>query len=338
MKKSAVLPLLIILAFILAGLELMLGSADIPAGVIPGILFSGENENDAWNLIILESRLPRLLAAISAGILLSVSGLQMQTLFRNPLAGPHILGVSAGASLGVAIVIIGLEVFSIQSAISTDAVTIFASFAGAMAILILLFLVSLRVGDVLTVLVFGVLLSAICLAAVGILQYFSPESQLRAFLIWTLGSFDGVEMREARVMIIAALPLLLLALTQLKPLNLLLAGEEQAASLGLHVKRSRLIIMTSAGAMTAIVTAYCGPIGFVGVVVPHFARLLCRTFDHRILFFVVILTGMNVMMLADLLAHMPGSDYILPLSSVTSLIGIPFLFWILMKKKTITAV
>lgn len=330
---------LIFLAIILFSLELFLGSVRIPFDEISGILLTGESQNEGWKLIVLDSRLPRAIAALLCGAFLSVSGLLMQTLFRNPLAGPHILGISAGASLGVALVVMSFHsVVAATAWISGDILIVLSAFVGAFIVLLILFMISLRIKEVLTVLVFGILISAICLAMVGILQYLSPESQLKSFLVWTLGSFDGVDRREAMIMLVLGIPFLLLIIALLKPLNLLLMGEEYAVSLGLNLKRSRLLIMFAAGGLTALITAYCGPIGFIGVVVPHFSRMILKTYDQRQLFLASIFIGINVVLLADLISHVPGSHMILPVNSVTSLIGIPFLFWILLRRKKIISI
>jgi len=338
MRERSLYILFILIGVTLFGLELIFGSVRIPLNDVLNILFSNSQENESWTIIVRETRLPRAIAALVAGAFLSLSGLFMQTLFRNPLAGPHILGVSAGSSLGVAIVVLGIEGVAISVGMATDLFVMMASFIGAMAVLAILFIISLRVKDVLTVLIFGVLLGAISMAFVGVLQYLSSDSQLKAFLIWTLGSFDGVEISEARIMLLSGIPLLLLTLMLLKSMNLMLIGEEYALSLGMNVKRTRLLIMMLAGSMTAIITSYCGPIGFVGVVVPHFSRLIFKTFDHRKLVIASVLIGINLMLFADLISHLPGSEHILPINSITSLIGIPFIFWILLRKKTITAI
>lgn len=337
MRNILLYAFFIVASLILFSLELFIGSVSIPPGSVFDILTGNYTENVSWNVIVLETRLPRAIAALVAGIFLSLSGLLMQTLFRNPLAGPHILGVSSGSSLGVAIVIMGFEIFSIHPGIMTNFIVVAAAFAGAFVILAILFFISMVVSDILTVLIFGVLLSAISLALVGILQYLSPEGMLKAFLVWTLGSFDAVEYSESMILLASLVPMIIFLLFLFKPLNLLLVGDDEAMSLGLRPMKSRLLIMLVAGMMTALVTAYCGPIGFVGVVVPHFARLIFKTFDHRKLSITSMLIGVNVMLFSDLLAHLPGSDHILPVNSITSLIGIPFIFWMLLKRKNITA-
>ncbi|HAW52581.1 MAG TPA: iron ABC transporter [Flavobacteriales bacterium] len=326
-------------ACVMFALEISFGSVRIPFDNIIDILSGVETEENAWKVIILQSRLPRALAALIAGACLSISGLLMQTLFRNPLAGPHILGVSAGSSLGVAITVLGLSLFGFSNiATNNESIIVTASFIGGLAVLFILFFISLRIKDILTVLIVGILLSAISMAIVGILQYLSPDQQVKAFLIWTLGSFDGVDMNELRVMLLLGFTLIASGIFLLKPLNLLLLGEEYARSMGLNLKRNRLIVLMTAGGLTAIVTAFCGPIGFVGVVVPHFSRMIFKTFDHRHLWLSSVLIGMNVMLFADLISHLPGNAQILPVNSITALIGIPFIFWMLLKKKIVNQV
>jgi len=339
MKVKFMYILLVITAIILFGLELSIGSVNIPMNNIFGILFGKGDVNESWRLIVIESRLPRALAATLAGACLSVGGLIMQTLFRNPLAGPHILGISAGASLGVAVVVLGFEILGIAAFLNNfKFILVVSAFFGATLVLLILFSISVRIKDLLTVLIFGILIGSISLAIVGILQYLGSEQQLKSFLIWTLGSFDGVDLNSAKLITVLGILTISLTIFLIKPLNLLLTGEEYAQSLGLNVKKARLKIMLLAGCLTAIITAFCGPIGFVGVVVPHFSRLLFKTFDHKQLFMATILTGINIMLIADLVAHLPGSAMILPINSITSLIGIPFIFWMLLRKKMITAV
>ena len=339
MKHILVYVTLFLTACVMLGLEISFGSVQIPFNKVIDTLIGVEIEETSWKLIILQSRLPRALAALSAGAFLSVSGLLMQTLFRNPLAGPHILGVSAGSSLGVAIVVLGFSLFGFTHVATNSAIVIvLASFVGGLAVLFLLFFISLRIKDMLTVLIVGILLSAVSMAVVGILQYLSPDQQVKAFLIWTLGSFDGVDMGEAQLMLLVGFALISALVFLLKPLNLLLVGEEYARSMGLDLKKNRLMIMMIAGGLTALVTAFCGPIGFIGVVVPHFSRMIFKTFDHRHLWLSSVLIGINVMLFADLVSHLPGSAQILPVNSITALIGIPFIFWMLIKKKIVNQV
>lgn len=317
-------------------MELLIGSVSIPAGEVLAILTGNGSINRSWEIIILDSRLPRALTAVVAGAGLSVSGLFMQTLFRNPLAGPHILGISAGSSLGVAIAL--MTAGGLFSAFLSNVIIVFAAFLGAMMVLSILFLVSLKYKDVLTVLIFGILIGAISLAIVSILQYLSSADQLKAFLIWTLGSFDGIAMDEALFLSLISFPIILFSISFIKPLNAMLAGEEYARLFGVNVIRKRMGIMVLAGGLTALATAFCGPIGFVGVVVPHFCRMLLRTYDHFRLIPASVLVGVNLMLFSDLMAHLPLSNAILPINSITSLIGIPFIFWMLWKGKNIVRI
>ena len=327
---------LFLLTMLLLIAELSFGSADIPLSEIWQILKGNQGQNPSWEIIVLQSRMPRALAAMAAGASLSISGLMMQTLFRNPLAGPHILGVSSGAGLGVALYIMGFGALGVSVEMGIGKyMLLMASMLGGMVVLAILFTVSLRVRDMLTVLIVGILMSSAAMALVGILQYLSPEDQVKSFVIWTLGSFDGVSLDDARVFLPISGLLLLSLVFLLKALNLLLAGEEYALSMGLNVRSARLQIMMLAGALTAIVTAYCGPIGFIGVIVPHFSRMALGSNDHKVLWISTMLMGVNLLLFADLLSHLPGSARILPVNSITSLIGIPFIFWMLLRKKVI---
>jgi iron complex transport system permease protein len=319
-------------------LELSFGSVSIPFSEVFHILLSGSHENESWKVIVLNSRWPRAIAALLAGALLSVSGLLLQGMFRNPLAGPHILGVSSGASLGVAITVFGAQLLGLKFLTSMNSVIVIASFAGSLLVILALFLLSLRIKDVLTLLIFGILISGISMAIVGILQYMSDATQLKAFVIWTLGSMDGVSRSQAQLMAVLGLPVLLLIIPLLRNLNLMLSGSYYAQSMGVNVKRNNLYIMLIAGWLTAVITAFCGPIGFVGVIVPHLARLLMKTSDHRFLFPGSVLIGVSIMLLSDFVSHLPGSQHLLPINSITSLIGIPFIFWLLWNRRLISRI
>ena len=314
-------------------LDLFLGSVSIKSADIFDAIFGGSDAT--VNTIITKFRLPKALTALLAGISLSVSGLQMQTLFRNPMAGPYVLGISSGASLGVAFVILGFS-----SSLSPESLTgignwviVTASWAGAGIVMVLILYISSRVKDIMTVLIIGIMLSGGITAAVSIMQYFSSETMLKSYIIWTMGSLGNLTAPQLSVMAVSVSFGILLSLFSVKMLNALLLGENYAQSIGLNIKLARIIIFSSTSILAGSVTAFCGPIGFIGIAVPHIARLFFRTSDHTILIPATILTGGAVMLLSDIISQMPGSDNVLPVNSITSLVGIPIVIWVILRRK-----
>jgi iron complex transport system permease protein len=316
--------------------NLFFGSVFIPFSEIVEVI-SGESTNIAWNTIVNQSRLPRIITAILCGAAISISGFQMQVLFRNPLAGPYILGISSGASLGVSLLVLsGGWLFGATIQIYDWSIALAATL-GALFILLLVFAISVRVKDIMTVLIVGIMLGSLTTAIIGVLQYFSASDQLKSFIVWTLGSLDGVSYSEIGVLFIAVLFGLGLALTQIKPLNVLLMGESYAKSMGVRLLKSRLIIILSAGLLAGSVTAFCGPIGFIGIVVPHLCRVWFQTSNAKILFPSIILLGVNTLLFSDCIAHLPFSDLVLPINSITAILGIPIIFWMVLGRKKISS-
>lgn len=318
---------------ILFVLNISVGSVDI-SFLDLWLSLKGEAVKPSHDLILFKSRFPKALTALICGASLSVSGLLMQSLFRNPLAGPYILGISSGAGLGVALVVMGAGVLGLSLATS---VTIpLAAVLGSLLVLLILFLVSLRLKDVMTLLILGIMLGSIATAIVGIIQYFTTDFQLKSFLIWTLGSIEGLAYKELLILSMINGIALLGAFLLNKPLNAFLLGEDYAKSLGISIKSSRLLIILISGILAGLITAYCGPIGFVGIIVPHLCRLLFKSSNHRILIPASILMGAEILLLSDLLAQLPGNGIKLPINSVTSIIGIPIILWIIFKKRSIS--
>jgi iron complex transport system permease protein len=314
-------------------LDVFFGTVSIRASEVFKALF--ENSPGVNSTIIFEFRIPKAITALIVGMALSLSGLLMQTVFRNPMAGPDVLGISSGASLGVAIVILGFH-----TSISVDSlrglgnwILIAASWIGAGAVMILIMSLSARVRDIMTILIIGIMLSSGLLAIVTIMQYFSAESMLKAYIIWTMGSLGNLTANQLHVLIICVVAGILLSLLSAKMLNALSLGENYASSIGLNVKLSRAIIFASTSILAGSVTAFCGPIGFIGIAVPHITRILLRTSDHKILIPGTILTGATVMLISDIISQMPGSDTVLPVNSVTSLIGIPVVIWVILRNR-----
>jgi iron complex transport system permease protein len=313
--------------------NLALGSVAIPLPDVVSILLGGTASKPAWQDIVLQFRLPRAITAATAGTALAVSGLQLQALFRNPLAGPSVLGINAGASLGVALVVLTGNALGLTFAATASHISlVVAASLGAGATLGIVLLVGNRVRSSLALLIFGLMFGYTASALVTILLHFSPINQTLAYLSWTFGSFAGVTWAQMPVF----LPLvglgLGLAFLCCNPLNVLLLGEEQALSLGLSLPLIRTCLIISASLLAGAVTAFCGPIGFLGVAVPHLGRSLFKTLDHRILVPASLLLGMVLALLADMIAQLPGTQTVLPLNAVTALIGAPILIWLMLKQ------
>lgn len=321
-----------ILVFTFA-LSLTLGSVRIPLDNVARILLGGTPDRQTWTDIIFKFRLPKALTATLAGAALAVSGLQMQTLFRNPLADPFILGVSSGASLGVALIVLstgatGLLLVGGLGLFGELGLAAAASLGAALALALVL-VISRRIPSTLTLLVIGVMLGYLTSAMVSLLVYFSSPERVQAFAIWSAGSFGGITWSQMRAFAPVVGLGLLMAGVLPKTLNALLLGETYAHTLGLNVRQARFGIITSASLLAGTVTAFCGPIGFIGVAVPHLCRALFNTADHHILVPASILVGAILALLADIIAQMPGGQTVLPLNVITSLFGVPIILWII---------
>lgn len=329
---------LAVLTVLLFTVDLAVGAVAIPLRDVWAALFKGGVASDAAGvpdgtvLIVRRIRLIKAAVALLAGMALSVSGLQMQTLFRNPLAGPYVLGISSGASLGVALFILGAPVLGLtaHAAVATLGLA-GAAWIGAALLLALVALVSRRVKDIMVILILGMMLSSGIGAVVQILQYLSHESALKSFVIWTMGSLGDVTVPQLGLLIPAVLLGLGLAVAAVKPLNLLLLGEDYARTMGLNVRRSRRLIFLSTVFLAGTVTAFCGPIGFIGLAVPHVARMLFREADHRILIPGAALCGAVVLLLCDIISK----GLTLPINSITALLGIPMVIWVVIRHKNI---
>jgi iron complex transport system permease protein len=322
------------LFLLLAGaffMVLLTGNIRIPCAEIIRILFTGNSAAEEWITIVREFRLPKAVTGLLAGMALSVSGLQMQTVFRNPLAGPFVLGISAGASMGVAIVMMGLSGVAAATGVVGNWMIVAAAFTGASSVLFLIFSVSLRIKDVMTILILGIMFGSITSSVINVLQFFSNENLLKTFTVWTMGSLNAVTSSQLGVLAPCVLAGLLVSLLSLKSLNALLLGENYARSLGVNVLASRLLIFFSTGILAGSVTAFCGPIGFIGIAVPHICRMLFHTADQRILFAGCILAGAIIMLVSDLISMLPAGGVVLPINSVTAFIGIPVIVWIIVR-------
>ena len=316
--------------------NLLLGTVRIPIAEILTILTGGEADEVATN-IVLQSRLPQALTAIVAGAGLAVSGLQMQTVFRNPLAGPSVLGISNGSALGVAFVVLlsgrlGGVALSRLGYLGEAAMSV-AAIVGALAVMLLILWVSGRVKGNVTLLIIGVMIGYLANAIIGVLKYLSPEEDVKSFVVWGLGSFSRVSGDEMLLFVCLMCVLLPLACLLVKPMNLMLLGERYAANLGLNIRRARMLVIISSGVLVAIVTAYCGPIMFIGLAVPHLARAVFRTSDHRVLMPATALSGAVLALLCNFVARMPGFEGALPVNSVTALVGAPVIAAVLFGRR-----
>ncbi len=335
--------ILLVAILVLTVVNLLIGSVKIPLEDVCRIL-TGDDSNEIWTNIIFSSRLPQALTAIMAGAGLAVSGLQMQTVFRNPLAGPSVLGISPsvlgisnGSALGVAFVVllsgrIGGVALSRLGYLGDAAMSV-AAIVGALGVLILIVWISNRVKGNVTLLIIGVMIGYLANAIIGVLKFLSPEEDVKAFVVWGLGSFSRVSGDEMVLFVVLMTVLLPLTMLLVKTMNLLLLGDRYAANLGLNIRRSRLLVILSSGVLVAIVTAYCGPIMFIGLAVPHLARALFRSSDHRVLMPATALCGAALALFCNLIARMPGFEGVLPVNSVTALVGAPVIAAVLFRKR-----
>lgn len=320
-----------------AFLNLTIGSVEIPLSEVFNILLGRESDSVVWSNIVLHTRLPQTLTAIACGAGLSVAGLEMQTVFHNPLAGPSVLGISSAASLGVAFVVllngtIGGGIMTQFGFFGNTALTL-AAMMGAMGVMSIIVFLSQRVRNNVTLLIVGVLIGYISSAIIGVLKFFSSEEDIRAYVIWGLGSFARVTGGQVYVFVGLMAVVLPFTFLLVKPLNMLLLGERYAVNLGLNLRRARLFIILSASVLIAIVTAYCGPIMFLGLAVPHICRGLFHTSDHRVLLPASLFAGASLALVCNLVARLPGFEGALPINSVTSLIGAPVALYVLLRKK-----
>lgn len=306
--------------------DLAVGSVRVPLGEVWDALAGGEG---ATAKMIRNIRLVKALTALLAGAALAVSGLQMQTVFRNPLAGPYILGISSGASLGVALFILG---GATAVPFLSDMGIAGAAWVGSAAILAVIAVVSRRIKDIMVILILGMMFSSGVSAVVQILQYLSREEALKTFVVWTMGSLGDVTWQQLWMLAAAVAAGMLLAVVSIKSLNLLLLGVQYARTMGLDVGRSRLLVFLSTTLLAGTVTAFCGPVGFIGLAMPHVARMLCRNADHRVLLPASALMGSAVLLLCDIVSKMLA----LPLNSITAIIGIPIVVWVVVRNKSIT--
>ncbi|MBP5210583.1 MAG: iron ABC transporter permease [Bacteroidales bacterium] len=332
-KHRATYILLVIALLLLFAFNIGYGAVKIPLREIFNILFGdGQSSNKAWSFIILNTRIPQAVTALFGGASLAVSGLLLQTLFRNPLAGPSILGISDGANLGVAIIM--LLTGGIGS-IAGYVATVMAALAGAFAILIIIILFSRRVKSNVMLLIIGIMIGYIASSAISILNYHASVDKVHQYVMWGMGDFSSVSIEKLPFFSCACIVGLILSVLLIKPLNAYLLGEQYAENLGVNIKVTRMMILLCTGLLIAVVTAFCGPISFIGLAVPHIARLLLGTSNHNHLVPVTIFSGACIALLCNLFTVIPGTNTILPLNAITPIIGAPIVIYVIVNKKNI---
>ena len=327
-----VLSILLLLCFFI---NLSLGSASIPIDDVFNALIGKSTSNENWQYIVQDYRLPKAITAILVGSGLGISGLLMQTLFRNPLAGPFVLGISSGASLGVALVILGAGFFgaSLTALLISKWSIVIAASLGSFLVLLAVLIVSTRVRDTMAILIIGLMFGSITAAVVSVLSYFASADQLQQYMFWGFGSLGNLSWSELLIFFIIYCFGILLSLVSIKALNTLLLGENYAKSLGLNIKQSRLLIIIATSLLAGTTTAFAGPIAFIGLAIPHITRLIFNTSNHKVLLPAVFVLGAIVMLICDSIAQLPTSDYTLPINAITSLIGAPVVIWLLVRKR-----
>lgn len=326
--STILLALLAALCAVLFVVDISIGSVSIPfSEVVATLVGQGSEEMQS---IVIDIRLVRTVVALLAGVALAVSGLQMQVLFRNPLAGPYVLGVSAGASLGVALFVMGVPLLGFTLPPTLLGIgTAGAAWIGSAAVLVAVVALSRRIKDIMVMLILGIMLSSGVGALVEIMQYFSNEASLKSYIVWTMGSLGDVTAAQLTLLLPVILVGLAMAVATIKPMNMLLAGERYAASMGLNISRTRTLILLSTTLLAGTVTAFCGPIGFVGIAVPHIARMIFRSADHRVLLPATILLGVVMMLVGDIIAKY----FTLPINTITALMGIPIVIYIVTRRR-----
>jgi iron complex transport system permease protein len=336
-KRNTVLfSLLFIGLIVLFFVNISLGSITIPFKEVYTSLTGGQSSKSTWEYIIINYRLPKAITAVLVGMGLSISGLLMQTLFRNPLAGPYVLGLSSGASLGVAFVILGASILPsfLSGILLSPYGIVLASTLGSTSVLLLVLLVSQRLRDTMAILIVGLMFGSFTSAVVGVLTYFSSAEQLQKFTFWSMGNLGNLSWSSILILTICVLLGLFLSLLSIKPLNALLLGENYAKSMGLNFNKARLIIILATSILAGSITAYAGPIAFIGLAVPHISKLVFQTSNHTVLFWSTLLFGAAIMLICDVVSQMPGMEVTLPINAITSILGAPVVIWLLVRKRS----
>ena len=333
MRRFTILVMLLIA--VLFAINLVVGAVDIPLKEVVNILMGGKSEHASWEFIVMQSRFPQGITAMLCGASLAVSGLMLQTAFRNPLADPGIFGINSGASLGVALVMllmggsISAGAFSLTGFVATLA----AAFVGAMLVMALILMFATMVRNNVMLLIIGIMIGYIATSAISLLNFFATEEGVQSYMVWGLGNFGGVSMEQMPAFVVICLGGLVAALLLIKPLNALLLGERYAENLGINTQRVRNWLLVVTGLLTAITTAFCGPVAFIGLAVPHIARMLLGTENHRSLMPATILTGAAIALICNIICVLPGDRGIIPLNAVTPVIGAPVIIYVILKQR-----
>jgi len=325
--------MLVLLVFTM--LNLSLGSVNIPFKEVLLSLLGDEGEKQSWIYIVQNYRLPKAITAILVGSGLSVSGLLMQTLFRNPLAGPFVLGISSGASLGVALLVMGASFLGLSSLAFSNFGIAIASSLGAFLVLLAVMIIAQKVRNTMSILIIGLMFGSLTSALISVLAYFSSAEQLQQYLFWSFGNLGNLSWKELLIFFVIYLIGMVLIIFIIKPLNSLLLGENYAKSLGVNIKKTRNITLVITALLTGVITAFSGPIAFVGLAVPHLAKMVFNSSNHKILLPATAIIGAIIMLLSDTIAQLPNSEFTLPINAITSLFGAPIVIWLLVRKTKI---
>ncbi len=332
MKHIVFISVLIVLLFVL---NLFFGSVSIPAEAVLQILMGGDVDKESWSYIVIQSRLPQALTALFCGSSLAVSGLMLQTAFSNPLAGPSILGISSGANLGVAIVMLATGGAIVAGGVTFSGFmsVLVGAFIGSMLIMALILFLSTFIRSNLMLLITGIMIGYITSSAISLLNFFATEEGVHSYVIWGMGNFGGVSMKQMPMFASCCIVGLFMSVMLIKPLNALLMGNQYAENLGINIRRTRNLLLLATGLLTAVTTAFCGPIAFFGLAVPHVARMILRTENHNTLLPVTILCGAAAALICNLICVLPGEKGIIPLNAVTPMLGAPVIIYVIMKQR-----
>ena len=336
-KSNMMFLLLVVVVVALFLLNLFMGAVDIPFGEVLSIITGGECERDTWKIIVLETRLPQAVTALLSGAAISVAGLLLQTLFNNPLAGPEVLGINSGAGLGVALVMLLTHgIFAVGGMTVAGYLAVFAgAFIGAAVIMAVILLLSTIVRNKIFLLVVGVAVGYLASSLISVLNYFATAEGVHSYLIWGMGSFSAVSLGQLPLFVALTAALLLVSLLMIKPLNAILLGDAYAHNLGVNVKAVRNVLLALVGMLTAVVTAFCGPVAFIGLAVPHMARMILGSNNHKVLLPGTLLFGSVVALVCNVICQLPGDSGLLPLGAITPLIGAPVIIYVVLRNKNI---
>ncbi len=336
MKRNVSIILLLVASIImLFAMNLIVGSVRIPLADVCDILFDKFDGKESWKYIVMENRLPQALTAMLCGASLAVCGLMLQTAFRNPLAGPDVFGISSGAGLGVAIVMLflGGSVSTTMFTVSGFLAILTSAFIGAIVVTMIILFLSTMVRNSVLLLIVGLMVGYVSSSAVALLNFFASEEGVKSYMVWGMGNFGGVSMDHMLLFALLCLVGIIASIFLIKPLNIMLLGTQYAESLGINIRQIRNLLLVTVGLLTAVTTAFCGPISFIGLAIPHISRLLFRTDNHQILLPGTVLTGAVIALFCNLVCYLPGELGIIPLNAVTPLIGAPVIIYVIIKRR-----